>query len=544
MFLSPLFLIAAGIGAAVPFFLHLMQNRKRVRMPFPTVRFLRKAEKNTSRRIRLENFLLWLLRTLIMLLLGAAFAMPMLRSSGLDWLGDTPRDIAIVLDASYSMGYRTEKGTVWDKGISAATALLEGLRDPDRFCIFVARDQPEPVIAEPVANKQEGIAKLRSLQPGHSSSQLIPAVNAAMKALQKADSQREHEIHIVTDNQAIPWRSLANGGAEAQIEPKAAVFVSLFGVSTPENTAIGSLELQPTVIRRGSEMKATVKLRHTVPAVDTTLSLFIDDREMSRKHVTAAEIESSEVSFALPALEPGVHPARIQTPDDNLPIDNTFYFLARVQEQMPALVVGSESETLFLRTALRTGFGNPNAVETTTPSSVGDKILSQYSSVILCNALPLFGQSITALETFVKAGGVLVIFPGMEAKPEAYKSWTCLPAVPKSIEDLPLAQRNRTLTWDQPQHPLIRNLREGIGIPAVGIRRRLTFDGLSEGAQKIISMGAEQPFLLERKFGSGRVLFFAISADRTWSDFPLSPLPSSASPMCGFWRGHGRKRTI
>ncbi|MEI6352195.1 MAG: hypothetical protein WCP06_13955, partial [Verrucomicrobiota bacterium] len=32
-----------------------------------------------------------------------------------------------------------------------------------------------------------------------------------------------------------------------------------------------------------------------------------------------------------------------------------------------------------------------------------------------------------------------------------------------------------------------------------------------------------QPFLVERQFGEGRVLMFAVSADRTWSDFPLSP---------------------
>ena len=263
MFLAPLFLIAAIVGATMPFFLHLMQNRKRLCLPFPTVRFLRKAEKNTSRRIRLENILLCLLRTLIMALLGTAFAMPMIRSGGMGWLGDAPRDIAIVLDNSYSMGYGVGKGTVWDKGIESAVAILEGLRDPDRFCIFLASDQPEAVFAEPVSNKQEGIARLRTLQPRQSSSRVVPAVNAAMKALLKADSQREHEIHIITDSQALPWRNLITGGLEAQIEPKTAVFVSLLGVSAPENTAIVSVDLQPPVARKGAEMKAVVKLRRT-----------------------------------------------------------------------------------------------------------------------------------------------------------------------------------------------------------------------------------------------------------------------------------------
>lgn len=523
MFLAPFFLIAAAVGATIPFFLHLMQNRKRVRLPFPTVRFLRKAEKNTSRRIRLENLLLWLLRTLIMVLLGMAFAMPMIRTGGAGWLGEAPRDVAIVLDASYSMEYRVEKGSVWDKAVESAIAIVEGLRDSDRFCVFLARDQPEPVFAEPIANKQEGVARLRTLQPGQSSSRLLPAVNSAIKALLKADPNREHEIHILTDTQALPWQSPSAGSGETQIASKTGVFVSLLGVSNPQNTSVISLELQPQTIRKGAEMKASVKLRHDGPPSETVLSLFIDDREISRRSIGAADADSTTPSFQLPQLEIGVHAARIQIPDDNLPADNTFYFLIRVGDQMPSLVVGSESETLFLRTALQTGLGGENPVEFTTPERITDKPLSRYSSVLLANALPLYGQAITAIETYVKAGGVLVLFPGMAAKPEAYNAWTCLPAVPDALEDLPLAQRNRILTWDLPQHPIVRTLREGIGIPTTAVRRRLTFGTLLESSQRLVSMGANQPFLLERAFGAGRVLLFAVSADRTWSDFPLSP---------------------
>ncbi len=521
MFLAPLFLIAAGIGACIPLVLHLMQSRKRVRLPFPTLRFLQLAEKHASRRIRLENLVLWLLRTLIMALLGLAFATPMIRRGGLDWLGEAPRDVALILDASYSMGYHSERGTVWDKSIEAAVAVLEGLRDTDRFCIYLAREQPEPLVAEPVADRQDGIARLRALQPGTGSSRLGPAVNAALKALFKADPNREHELHIFTDNQALPWQGFSLNSPK--LDSKTGVFVSMFGVPAPENAGVSSVELQPALVRKGAEVRVLTRLHRTGPAADTTLSLYISDRETGRRVVSATDPDSAAPSFPLPALDVGVHAARIQTPDDNLPVDNAFYFLIRVQEPMPVLVVGGEEETLFLRTALRTGLGRPNALETVAPEQISEKTLSRYSSVILCNALPLFGQAITLIENYVKAGGVLLLFPGVNAKPAAYAPWTALPAVPKAIEELPLAQRNRTLTWQLPQHPLVRPLREGIGIPALVIRRRLTFDSAHDATQRLVAMGANQPFLLQRQFGSGFVLLFAVSADRTWSDFPLSP---------------------
>lgn len=519
MFLSPLFLLAAGLGAAVPLLLHLMQNQRKVQLPFPTLRFLKLAEKHSSRRIRLENFLLWLLRTLIMALLGMAFAMPMIRRSGLGWLGDAPRDVAIVLDASYSMGYHTERGTVWDKGVEAAAAIIEGLSDKDRFCIFLAREQPEALVSEPIGNKAEGLSRLRALPPGQGTSRLSSAITAGMKALLKADARREREIHIVTDNQALPWQSLA--AEKVEIEAKTAVFVSLLGVPAPENAGVTSVELQPPVARKGGDVKVTAKLMRTGTATDTTATLFIDEKEAGRRSVNAGDSESAAPSFTLPPLEAGMHTARIQTPDDNLPIDDSFFFLIRVQDQMPSLIVGGDSETLFLRTALRTGFGRPTAVATLKPEQLTEKPLSAYACLFLCNALPLPGQAIAAIEDYVKTGGVLVLFPGMSAKPDAYQAWNCLPGVPAAIEDLP--QRNRTLTWDQPQHLLVRTLREGIAIPALAIRRRLAWEKLPEATERIVSMGANQPFLLDRPFGDGRVLMFAVSADRTWSDFPLSP---------------------
>ncbi len=157
------------------------------------------------------------------------------------------------------------------------------------------------------------------------------------------------------------------------------------------------------------------------------------------------------------------------------------------------------------------------------PEQIMDGPLSKYACIFLCNALPLPGQAIAAIEDYVKTGGELVVLPGIGAKPDAYQAWNCLPGMPNAIEELPLAQRNRTLTWDQPQHLLVRTLREGIGIPTLAIRRRITWGKLHETTERIVSMGANQPFLLDRPFGDGRVLMFAVSADRTWSDFPLSP---------------------
>ena len=282
-----------------------------------------------------------------------------------------------------------------------------------------------------------------------------------------------------------------------------------------------SVDLQPAIVRKGSEIKATATLTRSGPPSDTTATVFIDGKEAARRSVKAGDPDSAAPSFTLPPLEVGVHVARIETPDDNLPIDNAFHFLIRVHDQMPSLVVGSPDDTLFVRTALRTGFGSPSAAVTITPEQITDKpsrSMHAYFSAMRCR----LRAGAHGIEEYVKSGGLLVLFPGMKASPDAYKAWTCLPGIPSAIEEVPFSQRNRTLTWDKPQHPLVRPLRKGSRCP----RWRFTavWSGRkSRSSDRLVSMGPGQPLLLDRPFGDGRVLMFAVAADRTWSDFPLSP---------------------
>ncbi|MEO0452701.1 MAG: BatA and WFA domain-containing protein [Verrucomicrobiota bacterium] len=521
MFLSPIFLIAAAVGATIPLVLHLMQNKRKVLQSFPTLRFLKLAQKSSSRRIRMENFLLWLLRTIIMLLLGMAFAMPMIRKSGLGWLGDAPRDVAIVIDTSYSMSYSSDRSSIWDEGIEAAIAIIDGLSDNGRYCIYLAKEQPEALIAQPIADKQQGIDRLKALQPASGSSQLGPAMIMAMNTLLNVEKNTEREIHVITDNQATPWQSLSSQTIE--IDDEIAVFVSTLGVPSPSNSGVASVEITPPVVRSGSPVKVTASMMRAGTKAETTATLFLDGEEIARRAVVFDDPDQAIPRFALPPLEVGIHTGRIETPEDSLLFDNTFHFIIQVQDRMPSLIVGDEQETLFLRTALRTSFGDQEPIESITPNQLTEKSLTTYACIFLCNALPLSGQAIGALEDYVAAGGVLVLFPGNAAKASDYTAWSILPGVPSMVEDLALAHRSRILSWDQPQHPLVSTLREGESAPRLAVRRRLVWNELHEEAARVLSMGPEEGFLIERELERGRVLMMAVSAERTWSDFPLSP---------------------
>lgn len=554
-FLNPLFL-AFGGAVLVPLVLHMIQSSRTVRLPFSTIRFLRIASQRSSRRIKMENFLLWLLRTLLMVLLTLAFAMPMIRTKSFGrMLGRAPRDVAIIVDASYSMEYKTGRQAVWDEAIDVAVSLLDGLTDKDRFCIYFAGDSIIPICPQLGEKKEEAIARLRTLKPAIGSSQLCPAVLAGCATLEKEKRQPEREIHIISDRQALPWTGFkrlegdaaaAGGTAGAgrrpatatgtvaaagsvwdpeRINEKTTLFVTLLGPSRPENTAPVSLDVEPRLVTDKTSCKLTARLARIGPPQDTTVTVYVDDKEISRRSVQAEGLTGSQAEFVIPPVGPGTHTVRVETPDDSLSRDNTLYSLIRAKQKLPVLCVGSRENTFFLQAALSAAVGGDSVMDAKfiQPDRLVDETLSAYNCIFLCDVIPLPGQDLTALEYYVKSGGLLTFFPGDAAAVADYEAWSCLPSIPTDVADLPLSERKRLLNWEKPQHPMLVGFKEGGLAPTLAIKRQLKCDKLAEKAEALISTGAGYPFLLSRPIGRGEVLMFTVASDRSWSDFPLSP---------------------
>ncbi|MFT7514377.1 MAG: hypothetical protein ACI9QL_003598 [Candidatus Omnitrophota bacterium] len=539
------FVVGGIVGVVIPLVLHLIQSSRTVREPFPTIRFLQLAQKKSSHKIKMENLLLWIIRTLLLVCLALAFAMPMLRQGGAAWVGRSARDVAIVLDGSYSMDYNLGRTTVWDKAIETTIVLLESLSEQDRFCIFVARDYVDPVIEQLSGDREEAITRLKALRYSQSSSELASAVMEANDSLRESKQKREREIHIITDNQALPWAGIGEGDGPSEsaaasdappavvsmgtwdaskIDKRTAVFVSLLGAEAPENVAPIDVKLEPELIMADAPARVTIRLGYTGPPRSTAATLFIDDEEIASRSLSIGAGAGGDLSFIVPPLSPGRHSARIELPDDNLELDNTFFFLLKAEDQLPTLVVGSRDDTLFLRSALKAELGGratitADWVEVNALDAGG---LNTYSTLFLCNALPLAAGDISAIQRFVEGGGMLVIFPGDRASSSDYTSLSFLPSIPLGSRQILSSERKRVLNWDAPYHPILQPLGDASAVPAVDVGQTLNWDKLHARSEKLISHNGE-PMLVGRPVGRGYVLMFAVSADRSWSDLPLSP---------------------
>ncbi len=102
-FLAPLY-IAGLLAVSLPIVFHLIRRTPRGQVPFSSLMFLSPSPPRITRRSRLNNIVLLILRGLALALLAFAFARPLLRDAASLEITDQPsRRVAILLDRSASM---------------------------------------------------------------------------------------------------------------------------------------------------------------------------------------------------------------------------------------------------------------------------------------------------------------------------------------------------------------------------------------------------------------------------------------------------------
>ena len=536
MFGSPMFLWAL-LAAGIPLMLHMFQRRRTVNTPFPTIRFLKAAQKRSSSRVRFENFLLWLLRTALLVALALAFARPVLRNvAGADsFLGRSRRDVAIVIDGSYSMNYEMDRGKVWSLCKDAAVQIVQTLHPGDRVCVYLAASTAVPVIEKPTTEHATVVGAIQALSSTHVSAKLDEAVAAAIRTLDALKEKTEKEVFVLTDGQALSWdgfrssKTKEDGDGQERISrenrDKVALFTLLAGAVSSENAFPAHVKVSPPLMLQGQSARVAVRVGRTGAPKPDTVTLKIDGQENGSRSVTAEPGTEASVEFVLNNLEAGVHVASVSTPKDALAEDDAFQFLLRVNRRLPVLVVGGEEAVRYLRVALAPG-ASDDSVRQVAPGALDTVDLRDFQAVFFCDALPLSGQDVLRIETYVQNGGVAVFFPGETCDPSAYATFKILPAQPGEVASVASADAARFL------RRLPRKEGQAVDftmplppgtMPTIALKRILRIDGEpAEQAATLVTAGEGTPFLLGRAVGRGRCFLFTVGATREWSTFPLT----------------------
>ncbi len=205
--LAPLYALAA-LAVVGPIIFHLIRRQPQGQMQFSSLMFLSPSPPRLTRRSRLDNLLLLLLRALAIVLIALAFARPYLRQES--FLNSTlqGRLIVAILDTSGSM----QRVDVWQAAQLEMQKLLDSLAPNDRIALYTIDKELEAVLAvddenstESAASQQTVRTALKTLRPTWHRTELAKGLKSIADLLSASaisgdlDPTASSEIVLVTD---------------------------------------------------------------------------------------------------------------------------------------------------------------------------------------------------------------------------------------------------------------------------------------------------------------------------------------------------------
>jgi Aerotolerance regulator N-terminal/von Willebrand factor type A domain len=199
-FLAPLFLIgAAAIG--LPIIFHLIRRSSRDRVPFSSLMFLLPTPPRVTRRSKLENVVLLLLRCVVISLLAFAFARPFFsKPVAPDPTARGGQKLLLLLDTSASM----RRAGLWSQAKEKARSILNSTAPADQVACFTFDRQLTTLVSFdqwaslPAGERSVLVSKrLDETNPGWGGTRLGTALIAACELFEAPGKEDPAPKHIV-----------------------------------------------------------------------------------------------------------------------------------------------------------------------------------------------------------------------------------------------------------------------------------------------------------------------------------------------------------
>ena len=559
------------LACSIPLLLNLLSRQRFRTVEWGAMKFLQKALEKNRRRLQFENWLLLLVRMAIIACFVLAFSEPYVQTQGGVFQKVLPLKThhVVVLDNSYSMQKGEGARSLWEMAKEAAGQIIQSAEPGDTVTLFLLNESLE-MISTPRVIDREGKNKKLLLSileeaqvsfSGTDFSLLFPEVLSLLEKLENIPAVEEAayvvRLHLLTDNQRLGWKKREEIKRYEKEWQKKGIYLEIHQLGgMRDNVGVVQFSLE----RRDCWMKIPFRFQVRVKNFGeqdvkqgvAEIQIFSaplyfqksgkEEGPKTRIAFTLLSGEEKQISFPPVSLEQaGFYIAkltlRVISPKDSdtLGVDSVAYLAFYVRPPSSILLVDGEPgqiwETDFLRLALHPYLLEKEAYPSSYKPEVKTKLpekLSSYDAVVLANVPSLTSFEAEVLKKFVEEGGGLVIFLGSrfespkvcETYNQVLSRYGLLPAkiywrkretyanlVPRSYE-----------------HPIFRfflHYKDRIAEP-----RFWKYADLKplESSRVLAFFSDEEntPAIMELTLGKGKVVLFNTSADRDWTNLPVS----------------------
>ena len=425
------------LAVAFPLLFHLIRRTPTGQTEFSSLMFLKPTPPTLTRRSRLENILLLLMRAATIALIAFAFMRPFFR--GADSLSDVQlanRRIAILVDVSASM----QRSGLWDQAKQQVDEVLAGLESGDDVALF-SFDRTVETVVDFAGNDDSEVDRaelirdaVNTLEPGWLRSNLGKALVLSADQLDVwRDSQQAKNSGAPAKLQIVVVSDMQKGSKVDSLQSyqwPSHVYVKFSSV-VPADLTNATVQLLEA---NGEEEEPAIRVRVANSEESTVEQFFVSwlGKDQTKSNDPVSFYVPAGTSRVLKvAPDETVSAREFIVSGDTEDFDNTFFVVPIEQQILNIAYIGNdgpddpEHPQYYLRRAL---VESPARSVQVTQLSVDEKIPSSSSSAVQPTMVVLASSPTDSqresINEYLAAGRTLVVLLTDEEIVDATSDWT------------------------------------------------------------------------------------------------------------------------
>ncbi|MDB5335247.1 MAG: hypothetical protein JWN70_866 [Planctomycetaceae bacterium] len=538
---------------ALPPLIHLLNRRRFRETQWAAMRFLAEAVRKNSRRMRIEQLILLLVRIAILTVLVLGLAQPQLQSFGRLFAANVPTHRIILMDTSFSMGFQGAATTRFQQSQEIARRIVESARQGDAFnLVRICGSEPRVIVRKPAFQTDEVLQEIERLELPDERGEIHPALLEIDKLLQALPEIPQKEVVVISDFQQSCWQPESAGkpaevrGLLKKIGAASRLVLIDVGQGGQENHALTDLRAQEDfhTVKLPARFKVAATTFSRMTA-ESELEFFVDGKLQASRTLNLEPLTEVSEDFSYTFATGGDHLIQARLSKDGLPVDDQRQLVVHVKEQLRILCVNGklagrakDTATFHLQLALSPSPGESAAVALIQPQVIkyGELRgfdLSQYDCVFLCNISALDVSEAQLLETFLRGGGAVVWCLGDRVDVANYNRVLFKDGqgiLPAEILDRHgnAVQQKEVFGFDplEFQHPIVKVFQ---GNPEAGLERTQTYEyfrtklSARNPGRVALAFSSGDPAIIETRVGAGKSILITTPLDQSWGNWAVWP---------------------
>ena len=517
------------MGISIPIVLHILNKARPKKVNWAAMELLQKTTQQQSKKIKLEDWLLMVLRCLTFLLVALAM-MRLVFVNSSDLFSGASRELILVIDSSYSMNHGQYESR-FDLAKKKAMKIVNSLPSGSKISLVTIGDEPEVLIRHRDPSEISLERYFAALEAKPEGFGLEVSLSVLDELLNESDSANR-EVIFLTDAQKRSWCENSESTIEkfAELGQKASISLLPLGDESYENLALSDFHMTSGACRSGGFINLSAKIiNHGESLATASIELFHNGNIVDVTSVSSLQPKEERLlRFGVQLESSGPNKFQLSLESDNLEDDNSAYLAIDVPDKLKVLIVeGSPGAGRYLELATqleRSGYAEGLICTVSLASLVSAEQIEKNDVVVLADVGDLDEENIKILDEKVRNGAGLLVYAGVNM--DAF-----------SAEQI--IGRLVTMDWEKkvsPEDGRDHQIRVSPQSDQLGLElRRLEAEILdckvngfhqvqtAADSKILLELDNGNPLLFIQEVERGKLAIFTTGADREWSSLPLNP---------------------